>query len=119
MLHGHWHFSTYGESHIHDPIIIHCNFICPKVRGIVTGQNLAAPVTGLSTLRVAWQWLQDLDLLYSAGSCHGSLCVSQRGGVTVHFVPRLARPPETVVLQSFPRGAAKVKNTGKIVKKSR
>lgn len=51
---------------------------------------------------------QDLDLLYSAGSCHGSLCVSQRGGVTVHFVPRLARPPETVVLQSFPRGAAKV-----------
>ena len=51
---------------------------------------------------------QDLDLLYSAGSCHGSLSVSTPRTVTVHFVPRLSRPPDTVVLQSFPRGAAKV-----------
>ena len=54
----------------------------------------------------------DLDLLYTAGSCHGSLSVSTPRTVTVHFVPRLSRPPDTVVLQSFPRGAAKVGSWG-------
>jgi hypothetical protein len=55
---------------------------------------------------------QDLDLLYTAGSCHGSLSISTPRTVTVHFVPRLSRPPDTVVLQSFPRGAAKVGSWG-------
>ncbi|CAL1172519.1 unnamed protein product [Cladocopium goreaui] len=61
----------------------------------------------------------DLDLLYTAGSCHGSLSVSTPRTVTVHFVPRLSRPPDTVVLQSFPRGAAKAFGTCRVARCTR
>ena len=55
----------------------------------------------MKSLQPTCQTREDLQLLYSAGSCHGRVQLAAKKTLQIHFVPRLARPPDTVILQSW------------------
>lgn len=66
------------------------------------------PHVGTSQIPSPLHRQEDLHLLYTAGTCQGRLCFARRsaaprGAATAaaDFVPRLQRPPETVLVQSW------------------
>eukprot|EP00913_Durusdinium_trenchii_P001026 g944.t1 len=94
-------------------------------RGMILQLHISEPLEELAF--VPFVIPEDLHLLYTAGTCQGRLCFARRsaaprGAATAaaDFVPRLQRPPETVLVQSWKASASSpVRHVARVARCSR